>query len=87
MMMRKLLAGSTFAGVLLFGTASVGDAQETASQAETTPPATAETDDDNNDDGSKVGLLGLLGLAGLAGLAGLRRRDPDIRFDRPVQPR
>ena len=69
--MKKMLAGPVVAGALLFGTATVVEAQEAPAQAES----------NNEDDSSKVGLLGLLGLAGLAGLAGLKRRDTDHRYD------
>lgn len=63
--MKKLLAGPALASALLFGTASVADAQETPAQED----AAADEDSD------KTGLFGLIGLLGLAGLAGLKRRD------------
>ncbi|CAN5730764.1 hypothetical protein BH20ACT4_BH20ACT4_11730 [soil metagenome] len=61
--MKKMLAGPALAGALLFGTASVADAQETPAQED----AAADEDSD------KTGLFGLIGLRGLAGLAGLKR--------------
>ncbi|CAN5777747.1 hypothetical protein BH20ACT4_BH20ACT4_11810 [soil metagenome] len=74
---KKMLAGPALAGALLFGTASVADAQETPSQED----AAADEDSD------KTGLFGLIGLLGLAGLAGLKRNTRDTGYDQRTRTR
>lgn len=66
--MKKTLAAALLSSTLLFGTASVVEAQEQG------------TSEDDTDDSGKLGLIGLAGLLGLAGLAGRNRRD-DRRHD------
>jgi hypothetical protein len=58
MKLRRWIAVPTLAGILMFGTATVADAQQPA-----------QDDSVNEDDNGNVGLFGLIGLAGLAGLA------------------
>ena len=66
--MKKTLAAALLSSTLLFGTASVVEAQEQGTESE-----------DDSDDSGKLGLIGLAGLLGLAGLARRDRHDDRSR--------
>jgi MYXO-CTERM domain-containing protein len=76
--MRKTIATSATAMILLFGGAGVAHATAPVAPAPTSSITTLADDNgtanSDEDHGDKTGLWGLAGLLGLIGLAGLKRR-------------
>lgn len=85
--MRKTLAASALAGVVILGGPQVASAQTASPSPEPTATATAtETEQTTTTvtEKDRTGLWGLLGLAGLAGLAGLRKKPEHRTTVRPA---
>ncbi|GAA1392613.1 WGxxGxxG family protein [Luteococcus peritonei] len=85
--MRKTLAASALAGVVVLGAPQIAEAQTATPTPSPTATATAtetETTTKTVHEKDRTGLWGLTGLLGLAGLAGLRKKPEHHTTVRPA---